>query len=121
MSWQPLKMNHFQNPKQKQKLCQLKQITQSGKSGHRELDEMGRVFGEKGGGGIMERDGETCEPVSEGEKKGGQDKFGGKLVAQWGFLPEFSLSGWGRKGRREGREGEAGTSLGQQQYGVCVD
>lgn len=74
-----------------------------------------------GGGGIMERDGETCEPVSEGEKKGGQDKFGGKLVAQWGFLPEFSLSGWGRKGRREGREGEAGTSLGQQQYGVCVD
>lgn len=52
---------------------------------------------------IRENDGETYEPE---EKEGGQDRFGGgKLVAQWGFLLEFNLSGWGRKRRREGRQG----------------
>lgn len=54
-------------------------------------------------------------------RREGRISLGGKLVAQWGFLLEFNLSGRGRKGRREGREGEAGTGLGQQQYGVCVD
>lgn len=40
---------------------------------------MGRVFAEpEGGGRIKESDGETCEPESKGEKKGGQDKFGGE-------------------------------------------
>lgn len=55
------------------------------KNGHRELDEMARVFAETEGGErkrkkkrIKESDGETCEPESEGEKEGGQDKFGGE-------------------------------------------
>ena len=44
---------------------------------------MGRVFAETEGGEekkkrIKESDGETCEPESEGEKEGGQDKFGGE-------------------------------------------
>ena len=44
---------------------------------------MGRVFAETEGGGgkkkrIRESDGETCEPGGEGEKEGGQDKFGGE-------------------------------------------
>lgn len=57
---------------------------------------------------IKESDGETCEPESEGEKEGEQDKLGGKLVAQWGFLLEFNLSGReGRGGGREGRQGPA--------------
>lgn len=64
-----------------------------------------------------ENDGETCEPEErEGAKEGGQDRFwGGKLVAQWGFLLEFNLFGWGRKRRREGN------GPGQRQYGICVD
>lgn len=74
-------------------------------------------------------DGETCEPESERGRKrreGGREgsiSLGGKLVALWGFLLEFSLSaaGEGRRGRRGWREGRVGNSLGQQQYGICVD
>lgn len=81
---------------------------QAGKSGHRELDEMGREYlqkqrGEKELRRVMER----LVSQSEGEKEGEQDKLGEKLVAQRGFLLEFNLSGWGRKGRREGRQGPA--------------
>lgn len=36
-------------------------------------------------------------------------------MAQWGFLLEFNLFGWGRKRRREGN------GPGQRQYGICVD
>ena len=55
-------------------------------------------------------------------RREGRISLGGKLVALWGFLLEFNLSGRRRKGRKEGRDGEAGTgSLGQQQYGICVD
>lgn len=43
-------------------------------------------------------------------RKEGRMSLGGKLVAQWGFLLEFNLSGWGRKGRREGRQGPAWVS-----------
>lgn len=44
-------------------LCQLKQIMQSEKNDHGELDEMGRVFAEtEGEKRIKESDGETCEP-----------------------------------------------------------
>lgn len=37
-------------------------------------------------------------------RREGRIGLGGKLVAQWGFLLEFNLSGWGRKRRRGGRE-----------------
>lgn len=70
---------------------------------------MGRVFAEtEGGEKNTESDGETCKPESEGERgREGRISLGGKLVAQWGFLLEFNLSGWGRKRRREGRPGSA--------------
>lgn len=44
-------------------------------------------------------------------------------MAQWGFLLEFNLSGFGegRGGGGRGEGGEAGNGLGQQQYGICVD
>lgn len=48
-------------------------------------------------------------------RREGRIGLGGKLVAQWGFLLEFNLSGWGRKRRREGN------GPGQRQYGICVD
>lgn len=41
-------------------------------------------------------------------RREGRISLGGKLVAQWGFLLEFNLSGWGRKGRRERRKGRQG-------------
>lgn len=55
----------------------------------------------RGGGGGS--DGATCEPESQGENGESRISWGGKLVAQWGFLLEFNFSGGGRKGRREGR------------------
>lgn len=64
-------MKHFQNQKQKQRTLSTKTNHAVGeKNGHRELDEMGRVFAETegGGGGIKESDTQTCEPESEGEK-----------------------------------------------------
>lgn len=71
------------------------------------------LFAEMGGGGeksIEERDGETCESVRERRKEGNRISFGGReLVALWGFLPEFSLSGWGRKGRK-GRGRQPGSA-----------
>lgn len=63
----------FPKPRNKSRvLCQLKQILQSGKNGHREPDEMERVFAETQGEKkkIKESDGETCEPESEAEKGG---------------------------------------------------
>lgn len=84
---------------------------------------MGRVFAETEGGEkkkkrIEESDGETCEPESEGEKEGGQDKFGGKVSGPVGVSSRVQPLLLGKEGE-EG--GEAGNGLGQQQYGVCVD
>lgn len=73
---------------------------------------MGRVFAETEGGEkkkkelrrAMER--LVSQRVRE-RRREGRISLGGKLVAQWGFLLEFNLSCWGRKGRREGRQGMA--------------
>lgn len=51
--------------------------------------------------------------AERGEREGGREgriSLGGKLVALWGFLLEFSLSaaGEGRRGRRGWREGSGG-------------
>lgn len=80
------------------------------KNGHRKLDEMGES--------IRESDGETCETESEREREGGQDKFGGKVSGPVGVSSRVQPL-WLGKEEEEG--GEAGTGLGQQQYGVCVD
>lgn len=66
---------------------------------------MERVFAETEGGKkelrrAMER--LVSQRVRE-RRREGRISLGGKLVAQWGFLLEFNLSGWGRKGRG-GRE-----------------
>lgn len=71
-----------------------------------EIDEMGRV---SAGTGLEKRGGRMMgKLVSQRGRKGGRagSVWGGKLVAQWGFLLEFNLSGWGRKRRRE-RAGSA--------------
>uniref|UniRef100_A0AAV2LYS8 Uncharacterized protein n=1 Tax=Knipowitschia caucasica TaxID=637954 RepID=A0AAV2LYS8_KNICA len=47
------------------------------------------------------------------QRRAGRISLGGKLVAQWGFLPEFNLCGQGRKGWGE----QGALALGQQQYG----
>lgn len=73
---------------------------------------------QRGGKKIKESDGETCEPESEGEKEGGQDKFGGKVSGPVGVSSRVQ-SLWLGKEEEEG--GEAGNGLGQQQYGICVD
>lgn len=93
---------------------------QAGKNGSRELDEMGREYLQKQRGEkrIKESDGATCEPESEGEKEGEQDKLGGKVSGPVGVSSRVQLLWLGKEGE-EG--GEAGTGLGQQQYGVCVD
>lgn len=71
----------FPKPRNKSRvLCQLKQIMQSGKNGHREPDEMERVFAE------TEREKKKLKRAMERlvsqrvrqKKEGGQDKFGGK-------------------------------------------
>lgn len=49
----------------------------------------------------------VSQRVRDGRREG-RISLGGKLVAQWGFLLEFNLSGWGRKGRKEGRKGRQG-------------
>lgn len=119
-------MKHFQNQKQKQRTLSTKtNHAVMKKNGHRELDEMGRVFAETegggAGGGIKESDGETCEPESEGEKEGGQDKFGGKVSGPVGVSSRVQPLWPGKEGEEGVEGGEAGTGLGQQQYGVCVD
>lgn len=63
-------MEHFQNQKQKQRTFSAKTThAVRENNGHRELDEMGRVFAEtegwRGGGELKESDGENCEPESE--------------------------------------------------------
>lgn len=50
----------------------------------------------------MESDGETCEPVSEGEKKGGQDKFGGKVSGPVGVSSRVQPLWLGKEGKEGG-------------------
>lgn len=86
---------------------------QAGKSGHRELDEMGREYLQKqrGGGGELKRVMERLVSQKEGE----QDKLGGKVSGPEGVSSGVQpLAG-------EGRGGGRGGSVGQQQYGECVD
>lgn len=69
-----------------------------------------RVFAETEEGGkelkrVMEQ--LVSQRVRERRRESRISWGGGKLVAQWGFLLEFNLSSWGRKGRREGRQGPA--------------
>lgn len=71
---------------------------------------MGRVFaGTEGKKRELRRAMEklVSQRVSEREREG-RISLGGKLVAQWGFLLEFNLSG--REGRGGGREGPAWVS-----------
>lgn len=63
-------------------------------------------------------DAETCEPESEGAKEGGQNEFGGKVSGPVGVSSRVQPLWLGKEGQ-EG--GEAGTGLGQQKYGECVD
>lgn len=100
-------------------LCQLKQIMQLGKND--QLDEMGRVFaetgkGEEGGGGYEER-GVSERGVRE-RRREGRISLGGKVSGPVGVSSRVQPLWLGKEGE-EG--GEAGTGLGQQQYGVCVD
>lgn len=82
------------------------------------LMKWGEYLQKQRGKKIKESDGETCEPTSEGAKKGGQDKFGGKVSGPVGVSSRVQ-SLWLGKEEEEG--GEAGNGLGQQQYGICVD
>lgn len=56
--------------------------------------------------------------ASQGEREGGQDKFGGKVSGPVGVSSRVQ-SLWLGKEEEEG--GEAGNGLGQQPYGICVD
>lgn len=59
---------------------------------------------------IKESDGETCEPESEGEKEGGQDKFGGKVSGPVGVSSGVQPLWPGKEGE-EGGEGRGRQGL----------